>query len=110
MSAAFAAAELRLGRVAGARLCNATASFNGGDAVSGIFNNAPRIAGLGQVGVQARQPQFACPLADALLVTEGTTLTVTHPGATAPYYTVRQRLPDDLHAGWSVFQLEPAAA
>ena len=70
--------------------------------------DAPRIAGLGQAGVQARQPQFACPLSDAALVAEGATLTVSHPAALAPYYTVVQRLPDDLHAGWAVFQLQPA--
>jgi hypothetical protein len=110
MPAPFAAAEVRLGRAVAARLCNASAVFNGsGVSVFGIFNNAPRISNIGQVGMQARQPEFHTQSANVAGIVKGSTVVVTHPAATAASYTVVQRLPDELHTGWAALVLEPVA-
>lgn len=109
MTVPFAAAEARLGRALGARLANATARFNGSEPIDGIFSSAAAVSSVGPVGVYARQITFAC-LADKLVginAESGIALEIAHPAATAIFYTVKQRVPDELHTGWSSFVLEP---
>jgi hypothetical protein len=108
MATPFAAAELRLGRAVAARLANATASFGGGAAVSGIFDNSAEVVGLGSIGQVARQPRFAAPAASVAGVAKGDSVVVTHPAAGAGY-VVAYRQPDELHTGWVTFLLEAAA-
>lgn len=110
MSTPFAALEARLGRATQARLANATASFNGGTAVAGMFNAAASASSVGTAGAYGRAVSFTCAVGDVVGITrEGTTVVVSHPAATAPWYTIKSREPDDLHAGSVTFLLERPA-
>ena len=109
MSAVFAAAELRLGRATSARLGNCVVRINGGESVSGTFTNAPVTASLGAAGVYARSPRVTLAAEYASGVEEGASVEIESIAATEVYYTVKARLPDELHTGIATLLLEPAA-
>lgn len=68
MSLAFAAAEARIGRAIGARLANAWLVVGVEDPIAGIFTRSASGAGLGTVGMRARDISLDCDTAalDAL--------------------------------------------
>jgi len=88
---------------------NAAARFNGRPAVDAIFRNRSEVAGLGLSGVYARTPRVTCAMADVADVIRGDAVEIECSAAIAPFYTVREREPDDLHARLATFVLEPAA-
>lgn len=101
----FVDAEVRLGRATQARLVNCNATFNGGDAVPALFSNPPASASVGSAGMYARSPRITCAASAARCIEVGWTVTVDHPAASAPYYVVAQRLPDELHTSAATFLL-----
>lgn len=101
----FVDAEVRLGRATHARLLNCNATFNGGDAVPALFSNPVASASVGSAGMYARSPRITCAASVACCVEVGQAVTVDHPAASAPYYVVAQRLPDELHTGMATFLL-----
>lgn len=107
MSNEFADPVASLGTSVMRQLRNATARFNGGDPVDGIFENQAEVSAVGGIGMFARAPRFRCLIADLPLIDNGLAVEVSHPAATAPYYSIKQRVPDDLHRGWAGFWLEP---
>lgn len=109
MSALFAAAEVRLGRATHARLANCSVRINGGEPVSALFSNAPVTAPLGAAGVYARSPRLSLPAALVEAVEEGMSVEVDSEAVSAQLYTVKARMPDELHTGMAMLLLEPAA-
>jgi hypothetical protein len=109
MSATFAASEVRLGRVTHARLANCTVRINGGEAVSATFSNASVTAPLGAAGIYARTPRLSLPASLVEFVEEGMSVEVESESSAATFYTVKARMPDELHTGMAMLLLEPAA-
>ncbi len=108
MSATFAAAEVRLGRATHARLANCSVRINGGEPVSAMFSNASVTAPLGNAGVYARTPRLSLPAALVEAVEEGMSVEIDSEAASAALYTVKARMPDELHTGMAMLLLEPA--
>jgi hypothetical protein len=74
--ALFAASMARLGKSVVGRLANAQATFSG-VAVTGLFDNRPTVATLGDFQAQARAPSFSCLTADLPAgVNDGSLLTL----------------------------------
>jgi hypothetical protein len=108
MPAPFAAPVADLGASVIRTMRNCTVRFNGGPRVDGIFRNRPEVAAVGTAGAFARLPQVQCLSDDVQGVEENTSAEIESAAIIGPYYMVRERLPDDLHAGIATFMLEPA--
>jgi hypothetical protein len=89
-------------------LRNATVRFNGGDAVDCVFRSRAQVAPVGEPGMYARELLLQCLAADAEFVSRGTSAVIASAAAPAAYYTVGQRLPDDLQTGWATLLMDPA--
>lgn len=92
-------------------LGNAQARFNESDPlVDGVFRNRPVVSEVGTGGAYAREPEFSCRIGDleGQNVADRISIRVDHQAATPAWYVIKQRLPDDLHAGLATFLLEPA--
>lgn len=108
MAADFADDVAQLGADALAALRNATVRFNGGQAVDCLFRSRSVVSQTGTPGLYARELLLQCLAGDAQFVEAGTSAVIDGAGATAAWYAVAQRLPDDPHTGWATMLVEPA--
>lgn len=109
MSSEFEAPVSSLGESVFRNLRNAVVRFNGGEGVDAIFRNLSDRVVLGQAGGYARTPELICLAGDVADVEEDQTAEVISVATQVPFYVVRERRPDQRHAGWVSFGLEPAA-
>lgn len=107
MTTAFERAEARLGASCLARLNNATASFAGGAAVTGIFDDRRTIAAVGPSGMQARDFQFIGASSLVGNPEEGSSVTVFKSGTPLAFRVALAEV--DTHLGHTTVTLERAA-
>lgn len=97
----FAAIESRLNAACLAQLANCTATLDGGEVVSGIFEE-PSAEAFGFV--EGGKPTISCELGDVPGIKRGDALTITRNAIGTAYLVAGAPKPDE--TGWVVIPLE----
>lgn len=105
MATPFAALETRANAQVLARLSNAVASFAGGAAKAGIYEDAYQTGQVGGNGMASSQPAITVASSDVPSNPVGTSLVVTYAGTDMPF-TISAAQPDG--AGLTVLLMEAA--